>query len=67
MAIYGADHDKTDRQDFVGRVEKISAHLIDLMGDVPFAKYVYLFTIPGGGGLEHLRSPSTSAHSAPAG
>ena len=56
ISIFGADRDKTDRQAFAAKVKKISAHLIERMGDIPFKNYVYLFTIPGGGGLEHLNS-----------
>jgi len=43
---------------FVDIVEKISTSCGELYGSFPFPNYVYLFTLPGGGGLEHLNSTS---------
>ncbi|MFQ5506574.1 MAG: hypothetical protein ACE5F1_17530 [Planctomycetota bacterium] len=56
IAICGAERDRTDRNEFGERVKRISEHFIEMFGGAPFERYVYLFTVPGGGGLEHLNS-----------
>ena len=43
---------------FVDVVHDIVANIGLLFGDYPFPNYVFLFTLPGGGGLEHLNSTS---------
>jgi predicted metalloprotease with PDZ domain len=43
---------------FVDIVEKIVTNIGQLYGSFPFPNYVFLFSIPGGGGLEHLNSTS---------
>ncbi len=47
-----------DLDAFTAIVEKIVRHQGELFGSFPFADYVFLFHIPGGGGLEHLNSTS---------
>ncbi|MCI0696721.1 PDZ domain-containing protein [candidate division KSB1 bacterium] len=52
-----------DIDGFVNMVKKICAYQIELMNDVPFTKYVFLYHINpgfGGGGLEHLNSTTIS-------
>jgi len=56
ISLVGADHDRTDRQEFAMRVKKISKHFIDMFGGAPMDRYVFLFRMPGGGGLEHKNS-----------
>jgi len=56
VALAGASPGQGKRQDFLGRVKRISAHFLEMFGGAPFDRYVYLFTVPGGGGLEHLNS-----------
>jgi len=43
---------------FVDIVRRIVANTGELYGSYPFPNYVFLFTLPGGGGLEHLNSTS---------
>ncbi len=43
---------------FVDIVRRIVTNQGLLFGSFPFADYVFLFTLPGGGGLEHLNSTS---------
>lgn len=43
---------------FVDIVKRIVTWQGRLFGSFPFPNYVFLFTIPGGGGLEHLNSTS---------
>ena len=43
---------------FVDIVRKIVTSQGQLYGSYPFPNYVFLFTLPGGGGLEHLNSTS---------
>ncbi len=47
-----------DMDAFVALVEKIVVNQGQLYGSYPFPNYVFLFTLPGGGGLEHLNSTS---------
>jgi predicted metalloprotease with PDZ domain len=47
-----------DLDAFTGIVQRVSENIGQLYGSFPFPYYVYLFTIPGGGGLEHLNSTS---------
>lgn len=47
-----------DLDAFAGIVQRIVANQGELYGSFPFADYVFLFSIPGGGGLEHLNSTS---------
>jgi predicted metalloprotease with PDZ domain len=52
-----------DVDGFVNMVKKICAYQIELMNDVPFTKYVFLYHLNpgfGGGGLEHLNSTTIS-------
>lgn len=62
VAMYGElDFDKDA---FVAMVQKIAESQINLFGEVPFAKYVFLFYVGpfpvGGGGLEHMNSTNIS-------
>ncbi len=41
---------------FVALVRKIVINQGELFGSFPFPNYVFLFSLPGGGGLEHLNS-----------
>jgi predicted metalloprotease with PDZ domain len=50
---------------FVDLCKRIVTHQGKMFGSFPFPNYVFLFTIPGGGGLEHLNSTSIGL-SAPA-
>ena len=43
---------------FVAIVDRIVTSCGNLYGSFPFPHYVFLFTLPGGGGLEHLNSTS---------
>ncbi len=43
---------------FVAIVERIVINQGQLYGSFPFPNYIFLFTLPGGGGLEHLNSTS---------
>ena len=43
---------------FVELCKRIVTHQGEMFGSFPFPNYVFLFTIPGGGGLEHLNSTS---------
>ncbi len=43
---------------FVEIIQRIVTSQGELFGSFPFANYVFLFTLPGGGGLEHLNSTS---------
>jgi len=43
---------------FVEIVRRIVVNIGELYGSYPFPNYVFLFTLPGGGGLEHLNSTS---------
>lgn len=43
---------------FVDIVRRIVTNIGELFGSYPFPNYVFLFTLPGGGGLEHLNSTS---------
>ena len=45
---------------FVDIVRRIVSNIGGLYGSYPFPNYVFLFTLPGGGGLEHLNSTSRS-------
>lgn len=45
-----------DLDAFTAIVQRVSENIGQLYGSFPFPFYVYLFTIPGGGGLEHLNS-----------
>ncbi|PIE22258.1 MAG: hypothetical protein CSA62_13200 [Planctomycetota bacterium] len=56
VAIAGASPSWGDRQAFARRLRRISNYYVELFGGLPFDRYVYLCTIPGGGGLEHLNS-----------
>ncbi len=47
-----------DMDAFVDVCRKICASQGELYGSFPFPNYVFLFTLPGGGGLEHLNSTS---------
>ncbi len=47
-----------DLDAFTAIVEQIVVNQGQLFGSFPFADYVFLFHIPGGGGLEHLNSTS---------
>ena len=47
-----------DMDAFVDIVRRIVTNQGELYGSFPFPNYVFLFTIPGGGGLEHLNSTS---------
>lgn len=38
--------------------KRIATYQGELFGSFPFGDYVFLFTLPGGGGLEHLNSTS---------
>ncbi|HEX5052688.1 MAG TPA: hypothetical protein VFZ65_13005 [Planctomycetota bacterium] len=49
---------------FVDLVKRIAAYEGSLFGSFPFPNYVFLFTIPGGGGLEHLNSTSIGLNAA---
>jgi len=50
---------------FVDLCKRIVTYQGQMFGSFPFPNYVFLFTIPGGGGLEHLNSTSIGL-SAPA-
>ncbi|MCP3919464.1 MAG: M61 family metallopeptidase [bacterium] len=41
---------------FVDIVRRIVTNIGELYGSYPFRNYVFLFSLPGGGGLEHLNS-----------
>ncbi len=56
IALAGGERQRTSRQEFAARVRRISKYFVDFFGGAPFQRYVYLLTIPGGGGLEHLNS-----------
>jgi predicted metalloprotease with PDZ domain len=56
IALAGASPSLGNRQEFAARVRRISAFFADFIDGLPFDRYVYLFTVPGGGGLEHLNS-----------
>ena len=43
---------------FVDLVRRVVENQARLFGSLPFPNYVFLFTLPGGGGLEHLNSTS---------
>ncbi|MFT5292389.1 MAG: putative metalloprotease with PDZ domain [Planctomycetota bacterium] len=43
---------------FVAIVERIVINQGQLYGSFPFPNYIFLFSLPGGGGLEHLNSTS---------
>jgi len=43
---------------FVALVQQVVESQGRLFGSFPFPNYVFLFTLPGGGGLEHLNSTS---------
>lgn len=43
---------------FVDICKRIVTHQGEMFGSFPFPNYVFLFTLPGGGGLEHLNSTS---------
>ena len=43
---------------FVDIVRRIVTNVGELYGSYPFPNYVFLFTLPGGDGLEHLNSTS---------
>ena len=45
-----------DLEAFVDVCKKIVTYQGEFYGSFPFPNYVFLFTIPGGGGLEHLNS-----------
>ncbi len=47
-----------DMDGFVEVCRKIVTNQGQLYGSFPFPNYVFLFTLPGGGGLEHLNSTS---------
>lgn len=47
-----------DLDAFVEIVRRIVTNQGQLFGSFPFPNYVFLFTLPGGGGLEHLNSTS---------
>lgn len=47
-----------DMDAFVEVCRKIVVNQGQLYGSFPFPNYVFLFTLPGGGGLEHLNSTS---------
>jgi len=47
-----------DLDAFVDVVRRIVVNQGELFGSYPFADYVFLFSLPGGGGLEHLNSTS---------
>lgn len=47
-----------DLDGFTGLVRRIVTCQGRLFGSFPFPDYVFLFTLPGGGGLEHLNSTS---------
>ena len=47
-----------DIEGFVEVCRKIAAYQGEFYGSYPFPNYVFLFTLPGGGGLEHLNSTS---------
>ncbi len=48
---------------FVDIVHAIVANIGALFGEFPFPNYVFLYTLPGGGGLEHLNSTSIGLRS----
>ena len=47
-----------DLDAFTAIVERIVVNIGQLYGSYPFPDYWFLFTLPGGGGLEHLNSTS---------
>src|SRR5262249_61504849 len=47
-----------DLSAFADVCRRIAAYQGNLFGSFPFPNYVFLFTLPGGGGLEHLNSTS---------
>ena len=47
-----------DMDAFVSLVRRIVINQGELFGSYPFPNYVFLFSLPGGGGLEHLNSTS---------
>ena len=47
-----------DLPKFVDICKQIVTYQGEMFGSFPFPNYVFLFTIPGGGGLEHLNSTS---------
>lgn len=54
-----------DIEAFVDLTKRIVTYQGEMFGSFPFPNYVFLFTLPGGGGLEHLNSTSIGL-SAPA-
>lgn len=53
-----------DIEAFVELVRLIVINQGELFGSYPFPNYVFLFTLPGGGGLEHLNSTSIGLRAA---
>jgi predicted metalloprotease with PDZ domain len=52
---------RLDREAFVANLRRITDYQVELFGEAPFPRYVFLFTLNpgfGGGGLEHLNSTS---------
>ncbi|HEX6811609.1 MAG TPA: hypothetical protein VF384_08310 [Planctomycetota bacterium] len=49
---------------FVDICKRIVTYQGQMFGSFPFPNYVFLFTIPGGGGLEHLNSTSIGLNAA---
>lgn len=49
---------------FVDLCKRIVTYQGQMFGSFPFPNYVFLFTIPGGGGLEHLNSTSIGLNAA---
>ena len=48
---------------FVDLCKRIVTYQGEMFGSFPFPNYVFLFTLPGGGGLEHLNSTSIGLNS----
>ncbi|MFT4204056.1 MAG: hypothetical protein QM610_09105 [Chitinophagaceae bacterium] len=56
---YAVGHgDYTER--LMGDMQKIISRAIDIFGDIPYSRYVFLGIGPGRGGIEHLNSASVS-------
>ncbi len=56
VILSGFERDDNDREALVERWRKIVLANVDMWGELPYDRYVFLTGYPGGGGLEHLNS-----------